>query len=156
MTDLVCRVIDCHVFVRTDAGPLYLLMQRASNVIYAGSWRMIGGKIDPGEKAWQTAVRELREETGLETRRLWSVPFVNSFYEGVHDRVNVIPVFAAEVDSEKVVLSAEHTAFCWLTYEEAQALLPWPAQREGLRIVHEYIVEGREVCRFVEVDLKKL
>ncbi len=147
MTDVVCRVIDCHVFVRTAEGPRYLLMQRASNVIYAGSWRMIGGKIDPGEKAWQTAVRELREETGLEAERLWSVPFVNSFYEAAHDRVNIIPVFTAEVISEKVVLSAEHTAFRWLIYEEARELLPWPAQREGLRIVHEYITEGTEVCR---------
>jgi dATP pyrophosphohydrolase len=153
MPEIICRVIDCHVFTMKDGAPRYLLLKRASEVIYAGSWRMVGGKIEPGEKAYETAIRELVEETGLKPGRLWSVPYINSFYEASKDRVNIIPVFAARVDSEIVRLSREHSEFRWLSYEESVAFLPWPAQIEGLRIVHEYIVQQKTVSGFMEISV---
>lgn len=153
MPEITCRVIDCHVFMFNDGIPKYLLMKRASDVIYAGSWRMVGGKIEAGEKAYETAIRELREETGLTPDRMWSVPYINSFYEASKDRVNIIPVFAVRVPDGDVKLSREHAEYKWCFYEEARELLPWPAQTEGLRIVHEYIVQQRMVSEFVEIQL---
>lgn len=154
MPDIACRVIDCHVFILDNGTPKYLLMKRAPGVIYAGSWRMVGGKIEAGEKAYETAIRELREETGLVPDRLWSVPYINSFYEASKDRVNIIPVFAARVLSADVCLSREHSEYKWCLYDEARELLPWPAQTEGLRIVHEYIVKQKTVSGFVEILLR--
>lgn len=153
MPEIVCRVIDCHVFFRKNGIPTYLLMERSGDVIYAGSWRMVGGKIEGEEKAFETAVRELKEETGLSASRLWAVPYTNHFYEASKDRVNIIPVFAAEVHTQNVILSKEHVAFRWVTYEEAKELLPWPAQIEGLRIVHEFIAADKIVSQFVEIKL---
>lgn len=153
MPEIVCRVIDCHVFFRKGHLPYYLLMRRSGDVIYAGSWRMVGGKIEAGEKAYTTALRELKEETRLSASRLWAVPFTNNFYEASKDRVNIIPVFAAEVLSQEVVLSREHNEFRWVTFEEASELLPWPAQIEGLRIVHEFIAGEKPVSLFVEIKL---
>lgn len=153
MPEIICRVIDCHVFCRKNNLPYYLLMHRSGDVIYATSWRMIGGKIETSEKAYETALRELKEETGLMPARLWAVPYTNNFYEASHDRVNIIPVFAAEVTSQHVVLSKEHDSFRWVSYEEARELLPWPAQIEGLRIVNEFIVSEKMVSSFVEITL---
>jgi dATP pyrophosphohydrolase len=153
MPEIVCRVIDCHVFFRKDGLPYYLLLQRSDEVIYAGSWRMVGGKIEAGETAYTSALRELKEETGLSASRLWAVPYTNNFYEASKDRVNIIPVFAAEVLSQDAVLSREHNAFRWVTFEEARELLSWPAQIEGLRVVHEFIVSGKPVGPFVEIKL---
>jgi dihydroneopterin triphosphate diphosphatase len=153
MVDILCRVIDCHVFYWKDEIPLYLLMRRSDSVIYAQSWRMIGGKIKSGEKAYETALRELHEEAGFKPIKFWAVPYINSFYEASHDRVNIIPVFAAQVDSMEVILSKEHSAFRWITYAEARQMLPWPAQLEGLRIVHEFIVAQKTVAEFVEIKL---
>ncbi len=153
MPEIVCRVIDCHVFFRKGEMPFYLLLQRSEDVIYAGSWRMVGGKIESGETAYVTAMRELTEETGLSASRLWAVPYTNNFYEASKDRVNIIPVFAAEVLTQNVALSKEHSAFRWVTYTEALELLSWPAQVEGLRIVHEFIVSGKPVSSFVEIKL---
>ena len=153
MPEIVSRVVDCHVFYKKNTGPLYLLMKRADAVIYAGSWRMVGGKIETGEKAYTTALRELKEETALTPKRLWSVPYINSFYEAAKDRVNIIPVFAAEVDTPSVTLSAEHSEYQWASYADARVLLPWPAQIEGLRIVHEFIVAEKLVAEFVEIKL---
>lgn len=153
MPEIVCRVIDCHVFFRKGDQPYYLLLRRSGDVIYAGSWRMVGGKIENEETAYATALRELKEETGLFASRLWAVPYTNNFYEASKDRVNIIPVFAAEVLLQNVVLSREHSEFRWVTFDEARDLLPWPAQIEGLRIVHEFIVSGKPVSPFVEIKL---
>lgn len=153
MPEITCRVIDCHVFIVKDGEPLYLLLKRSPDVLYAGSWRMVGGKIEPGEKAYETAIRELSEETGLKPLRMWSVPYINSFYEASKDRVNIIPVFAVEADSENVRLSREHAEYRWISFAEAAELLPWPAQIEGLRIIHEYIVKQKMVSGFVEITL---
>ncbi len=61
MTLLVAAVI---VHDR-DAG-LVLLIQRGPHAKFApGSWDLPSGKSEPGEPVTATAVRELREETGL-------------------------------------------------------------------------------------------
>ena len=76
------RVVDVYPY-RLDENhlPEFLLVRRAAGLVYAGQWRMIGGKVDAGETAWQAALRELREETGLTPTRFWSLPSVNHFYE---------------------------------------------------------------------------
>ncbi len=153
MADIVCRVIDCHVFRREGSVVKYLLLRRSAEVMYAGSWRMVGGKIEPPEKAYETALRELKEETGMSAIRLWAVPYINQFYEASKDRINLIPVFAAEVHQEPVVLSHEHNLAKWFTYEDARLSLPWPAQLEGLRIVNEFIAAGKPVAGFVEIEV---
>ena len=154
MLEIISRVVDCHTFIRRDSQAQYLLLHRASDKIYANSWRMVGGKIEEGETAYAAAIRELQEETGLSAHRLWAVPYVNSFYEASHNRINMIPVFAAEVSSDAVTLSAEHDNYEWLSYDEAQVRLLWPAQKEGLRIVHDFIAEDSQVAGFVEIELE--
>ena len=96
----------------------------------------------------KAAFRELREETGLEPLDIWVVPYVNSFYDHRRDTVNLSPVFAAQVKlGIAPVLSGEHQRFEWLGYEDALRRLVWPGQRDGLRIVHEFIVAGREAAK---------
>jgi ADP-ribose pyrophosphatase len=128
----VIRVFDLHVVRTGPDGPEVLLLRRAAGRIYAGDWRMVGGKLEPGEAAWQAALRELGEETGLRAARLLTVPFLSRFYEWSKDRVNEIPVFVAVVDGSDPTLDDEHDAFAWLPPADAAARLPWPGQRDGL------------------------
>lgn len=44
----------------------FLIGQRPSGVALAGFWEFPGGKTQPGESPHECAVRECREETGLE------------------------------------------------------------------------------------------
>jgi len=69
----VARRIDCYddpsaglvpavnVIVASDAGEI-LLIRRSDN----GNWALPGGAIDLGESLSQAAVRETREETGID------------------------------------------------------------------------------------------
>ena len=105
----VIRVFDCHVAQPAAGGGLeFLLLHRAPGRIYAGDWRMVGGKLE-GKTAWQACIRELQEETGLVPSRLFTVPFLNRFYEWSHDRVNEIPVFLALTSEQTRLLTGNMT-----------------------------------------------
>ena len=41
---------------------------------------MVSGGIHPEEKAWEAAIREVKEETGLTPERLYSADAVETFY----------------------------------------------------------------------------
>ena len=139
MPDASVRVVDVYPYrLRTGYAPVFLLARRAPAQVYAGQWRMVGGKIDAGETAWQAALRELREETGCTPRRFWTVPSVNTFYEWQRDTVALVPAFAAELDADPL-LDVEHDAFAWLPAEQAAARLTWPEQARLVRLVADLL-----------------
>ena len=148
----IVRVFDCHVARTVADGFEYLLLRRAEGHIYAGDWRMVGGKIEPGESAWSACLRELGEETGLTVERLFAVPFVNRFYEWKHDRINDIPVFVAITSGQEPTLDDEHSEFCWLDVARAGKRLPWPGQRHGLMAAHELLTGNTALQPHVEVQ----
>lgn len=139
---IALRVVDVYPY-RTLAGGRaeWLVLRRAPGRLYAGTWRTVGGKIETGETAWQAALRELHEETGHAPGprdtpgdgAFWTVPSVNTFYEWTHDRINLVPAFAAELAADPV-LCAEHDAFAWLPAEDAAARLAWPEPRRLLAL----------------------
>jgi 8-oxo-dGTP pyrophosphatase MutT (NUDIX family) len=52
---------------REEGGPCVLLTQRADKMRrHAGQIAFPGGRCDPGETPWQTALREAQEEVGLD------------------------------------------------------------------------------------------
>lgn len=143
MPELAAPFVDCHVFRRRDGLEEWLLLKRAPHIRLGGTWQMVSGTIEPGEKAYAAAARELLEETGLRPLHVYQASFVNRFYVAATDQIILTPVFAAEVPgAAQVVLSDEHTDFAWVTHEEAAARYPWPGQREGLRIIREQFILG--------------
>lgn len=49
-----------------QAGGRWLVSQRATGRVFAGLWEFPGGKIGPDESPGEAAVRETREETGVD------------------------------------------------------------------------------------------
>jgi dATP pyrophosphohydrolase len=149
----VVRVIDCHVARETPEGFEFLLLRRAPDRADANRWRIVTGKIEHGEAAWQAALRELREETALAPLRLFAVPYVNQFYEWQHDRINAIPVFLALVPSEAAVtLDEEHTDSRWFPAPEAAANLTWPGMRDGLLAAEAFLADPNAPAD-LEIDI---
>ena len=153
MPKSVIRVIDSYVFQQTEAGVKFLLLKRNVNKIYEHLWQGVAGKIEAGEKAWETAIRELKEETGLSPKRMFVADHVSRFYETHGDRINLVPVFGIEVDTAHVVLSEEHSDYRWVDIEEALQLLIWRGQRTGIKVVHDMIVSGDDRLRWSEVKM---
>jgi len=146
LPEIVSCFVDCHVFrLRPDGNggsrDEWLLLKRAPHIRLPGSWQMVSGTIEPGEKAYVAAARELQEETGLAPLHFYQVSFVNRFYLAATDQVVLTPVFAAEVPlGAPVTLSDEHTDYEWVTPEEALRRFPWPGQRESLAIIRDQFI----------------
>ncbi|MGB1585962.1 MAG: NUDIX hydrolase [Thermoplasmatota archaeon] len=141
MPEITSRFADCYVFRRTSQGDEWLCLKRAPHVMLGGCWAPVQGHIDPGETAYETARRELDEETGLVPLAFYTASYVNRFYLAKQDQIILSPVFCAEVAADaEVVLNDEHTGFAWLPAEEAMATYIWPGQRKSLKICREQFV----------------
>jgi dATP pyrophosphohydrolase len=132
--------ISAYVARVEDGRGRYLLLKRVSNYL-KGSWQQVSGRIEPAETGWQAALREIREETGLVPSRFYSANETEVFYEHHQNCINVIPVFVGFVEGDaKVILSAEHDEFRWVTVDEAQELLLFGVQVTTIRRLEENFV----------------
>jgi len=153
MANIVARVVDVYVFRRTESGLKYLLMKRAETKLYEHLWQGVAGKIESGEAAWEAAIRELNEETGFTPKRIFVADHVSRFYEQFGNRINLVPVFGIEVDSEHVTLSEEHCEYRWVDFETAKNTLVWNGQKDGITAVNDMVVSNDDRMRWSEIDL---
>lgn len=131
--------IRCHavslvaVRVMNNANQVLLLRRTRS---LCGEWCQVAGAIERGETAWRAAVRELKEETGLMPVALYSGDICEQFYEAHLDAVSILPVFVAHIDpAASVELNPEHSEHRWVSFDEADCMVPFAGQRKILRHV---------------------
>ena len=138
---LRCGMVSIVVLRGAGAATCMLLAQRRSQYM-DGAWTYIAGHIEAGEAAWQTARRELVEETGLVPEALYATSFCEQFYDAGNDCIQIVPAFVALVSGDvQVQLNAEHTAFRWLSLDEAMEQLPFGSQRDLLAQVRREFIE---------------
>ena len=154
MNQIKVRVVDCYVYRRTDNGIVYLLMKRNLNKIYEHLWQGVAGKIEEGETSSEAAIRELKEETGLSPLNMFVADHVSKFYEVHGDRINLVPVFGIEVDSEIINLSEEHISYKWVDINEALNTLVWNGQKKGIQTVHNMVINNDDRMIWSKVEIK--
>jgi dATP pyrophosphohydrolase len=124
---------------RGDATQL-LVIRRAGGA-FAGAWTYVMGGVEPGERAPQTALRELAEETGLHADALYLAGAFDVFYDPRRDRIRNVAVFVARVATRNVTVDDAHDAYRWVSFAEAAELLEFPSQRRLLDDVRRDFVE---------------
>ena len=141
-TRIVAGVVEVYVIRRNGGDWRVLTLQRSSDTKRPDSWETVYGKIDEDERPERAAVREVREETGLEIDALYNLT-VSSFY--LHDKrtIQMAIAFVAFVDdSAAVTLSEEHREFEWLAFDDACARFTWPRAAAALRDARHLFLKG--------------
>lgn len=113
-------------------------------------WQFIAGGGEEGETVTETALRETKEETGIENYQNFyrldsfcSIPKYD-FKQNWSKSICVIPeyCFALEVSDKKIVLSPEHSEFRWVNYEDADKLLKWDSNKTALWELNHKLIEN--------------
>lgn len=133
------------VVVYSRAGEVLLLERRQP----AGWWQSVTGSLEAGEMPWEAAVRELREETGLDADGLLDL--------GVNQRFTIAPAwqdrFAPGVTenlehafalrlAEQVPIAldpAEHLRYEWLPLAAAGERASSHTNRAAIELVGRFI-----------------
>ncbi len=101
-------------------GSHVLLVKRGRGAA-RGEWAFPGGRLEAGETAEQAALRELREETGIEARlagihMTYDMPGTDGFPPVA------LTVFRAHYVAGDAVASDDADAVCWIAPADALAL----------------------------------
>lgn len=143
------------LLVRSGEPEAHLFMaRRAEGAYMGGTWQLIAGRLEPGETAWQAALRELHEETGLAPREFFRLSTLTSFYRADNDSLNVAPMFCAVVAPDaEVRLNAEHTSFEWVALGDAFPRLMWPSDRQALDEVRTVILGNAPAREYLRIPV---
>ena len=136
-----------------DAAEVLLLRRTGASL--AGEWCQVAGGIEAGETAWQAALREIREETGLVPDRFYSADVCEQYYDAERECIHIIPVFVGLIDSpQTVTLNEEHSDHRWVSFREAEGLLSFAGQRAVLRHVESEFIQRQpnELLRIVPAE----
>jgi len=134
-------VVDVYVVCPAPEGweawQVLVLQRAAVGTRCPLAWETVHGRIEPGERPEDAALRELGEETGLAPDRLYNVT-TQAFYlhgaaPGAGHAVQIAVAFCAFVrEAVAPALGPEHAAHAWLPPAAARARFVWPREREAL------------------------
>ena len=153
MNNVKVSVVDCHVVYWEADIPQFLTIKRSAQERYPLIWQCITGGINLNEKAYQAAIRELKEETGLYPDKMWTIDRVNNYYDPKYDRVFLIPIFGIEVKSKDVKLSSEHVEHYWGSKDKVKDKMLWTQQKLGLESFYQMITKDTKKLELSEISI---
>ncbi|MEK6820266.1 MAG: NUDIX domain-containing protein [Nanoarchaeota archaeon] len=133
-------------------GKLYFLLLR--NTLKTTYWEFPKGEIE-NEEIEETALREVKEETGLSDIKIipgfkqnlqWFFTFKG---ELVRKEAVYLLIEIPKEDKDKVKINYEHEAFSWFDYEKALKNLKGRDNKEMLKKAYEFILNYEKQKRLI-------
>ena len=122
---------SCGLILRN--GDLILLLRYPQ-----GHWGFPKGHVEESDLSHQaTAIRELREETGISNARIignWSTSTKYTYLKKNVQTEKQVHWFPAETDSMDISLSEEHTDYIWIDVDSAEDMITFD---EEVRVLQD-------------------
>jgi ADP-ribose pyrophosphatase YjhB (NUDIX family) len=131
-----------------DSDGNILLLRRKDN----DKWTMPGGTLDYGESLTDCAIREVREETGLQIRitgliGTYTDPRILIAYSDGEVRQEFTMVYAAEIESGDLKIDEESKQAAWTPLSSVVGLPLAESQKRRLVDVISYQMEHKTYLR---------
>ncbi len=106
-----------------------------------GHWDLPKGKIEKGESKEQAALRELKEETGLETDIIegFGEHYYYYFKQDGDLMKKTVYFFIGKALSDAVTLSEEHIGYEWLPFEKSMERLTFANTKTVLEKAEKFL-----------------
>jgi dATP pyrophosphohydrolase len=142
VSELPVRARGVIGFVVAGTGPdaRILLLKRTKPPV--GAWCPVTGRIEVGESAWQTALREVGEETGLGDGALYTTGVIDSFHSPVSNTIELLPVFLFMIAQEKpVTIDDSQSEYAWLDVDTALVRLTFAGHKTALETIRRDFID---------------
>ena len=135
------------IFRMENGVPLYLLLHYPS-----GHWEFAKGHIEEGEDAQQAALREIKEETGIEDLQI--IPGFKEYAKYSFKKsyglqgdakkkapwvFKLVVFYLAKTQTPQVNISKEHQGFLWLPCQDAIKKITYKNAKELLKKANDFI-----------------
>lgn len=123
-----------------------VLLVRRGNAPLAGHWSIPGGRIEPGERAKDAALRELKEETAVDARILGLVDVVDAIFrdrtEALLTRHYVLIDYAAVWTGGEVKAGDDATEARFVPLTGLADYGLWPETKRIIMAAHRMVQTG--------------
>lgn len=148
--NLLKALLDLKGLIREISAGLVIAYAEDRNVEYlllhypAGHWDFVKGNVESGEDMLAAAIREAKEEAGIE-----GLEIVEGFRErikyfyrrGGETVLKEVVFFLGISNTKEVKLSYEHTGYVWLPFKDALGRLTFDSSKEVLKKAHVKLLE---------------
>ena len=111
------KSIIIHTLIENEKGEILILQRSKEDTVLPGFWDISGGTLEDGEDPITGAIRETREEVGLDIFDP-KIFYCESNVDVTKDKQYVTLIFSAKCEKPEVILSLEHQKFAWIKPSE--------------------------------------
>jgi 8-oxo-dGTP pyrophosphatase MutT (NUDIX family) len=145
------------IIFRKESGNIYYLLLHYPGINRKGGhWEFAKGHIENNEAEEITAIREIKEETGISDVIILPgfKKYIKYFFKKNKNISNgqtekhakksawifkLVTFFIAETKTKEVNLSPEHTDFLWLLFDEAYKKVTYKNSKELLKEANDFL-----------------